>query len=481
MSNERETSEVIMAVQKAAFLMDPFFKLTMVGTVFLITYFARLVKEGRLNKNEFQNIQEFFKATEGNYSIANIPYDKNYSPWEVVEHQADGKTDYTVENQVTGEVFQERAGEPKSWGSRTKAERMMENLNKKENLALDELKDLGVRHVILPDLNADDGMVQIAIYNEDKEKFVGWQERYLINRMQGGEHDVRDLRNLTNGNTSLISIPVEGAELETMKKDFGELRINYAILPDLNVGDGETQLIVANSDINNVEFWFSMYNQDLIQRGEEPKEMKKMSMEAYTKTGNLTEEQYADTASEELKAVNEKYETKEPGIVEQTVGNQEKGIRSVNSEAYETFASDNGYVQLSIDKATLVDNSKFANVQSIKDNGLFACRIPGTFAEHEQTLVLPESQVFTFNSGKTYRAFVKKDDKPVVMGPDGDKIPVENRLNGEQLRKSHFDPVEQERRKKEKELKDIKVKNFNNFERRNYDMDTLEQAILANK
>ena len=345
-------------------------------------------------------------------------------------------------------------------------------------MALDELKDLGVRHVILPDLNADDGMVQIAIYDEDKEKFVGWQERYLLNRMRGGEHDVRDLRNLTNGNTSLISIPVEGAELETMQKDFGELRINYAILPDLNVGDGETQLIVANSDINNVEFWFSMYNQDLIQRGEEPKEMKKMSMEAYTKTGNLTEEQYADTASEELKAVNEKYETKEPGIVEQTVGNQEKGIRSVNSEAYETFASDNGYVQLSIDKATLVDNSKFANVQSIKDNGLFACRIPGTFAEHEQTLVLPESQVFTFNCGKTYRAFVKKDDKPVVMGPDGDKIPVENRLNGEQLRKSHFDPVEQERRKKEKELKDIKVKNFNNFERRNYDMDTLEQALL---
>lgn len=478
MSNERETSEVIMAVQKAAFLMDPFFKLTMVGTVFLITYFARLAKEGRLNKNEFYNIQEFFKATEGNYSIANIPYDKNYSPWKVVEHQADGKTDYTVENRVTGEVFLDNSGEPKSWGSRIKAERMMENLNKKENLALDELKDLGVRHVILPDLNADDGMVQIAIYDEDKEKFVGWQERYLLNRMRGGEHDVRDLRNLTNGNTSLISIPVEGAELETMQKDFGELRINYAILPDLNVGDGETQLIVANSDINNVEFWFSMYNQDLIQRGEEPKEMKKMSMEAYTKTGNLTEEQYADTASEELKAVNEKYETKEPGIVEQTVGNQEKGIRSVNSEAYETFASDNGYVQLSIDKATLVDNSKFANVQSIKDNGLFACRIPGTFAEHEQTLVLPESQVFTFNCGKTYRAFVKKDDKSVVMGPDGDKIPVENRLNGEQLRKSHFDPVEQERRKKEKELKDIKVKNFNNFERRNYDMDTLEQALL---
>ena len=117
MSNERETSEVIMAVQKAAFLMDPFFKLTMVGTVFLITYFARLAKEGRLNKNEFYNIQEFFKATEGNYSIANIPYDKNYSPWKVVEHQADGKTDYTVENRVTGEVFLDNSGEPERWGA----------------------------------------------------------------------------------------------------------------------------------------------------------------------------------------------------------------------------------------------------------------------------------------------------------------------------------------------------------------------------
>lgn len=345
-------------------------------------------------------------------------------------------------------------------------------------MALDELKDLGIRHVILPDLNAEDGMVQIAIYNDDKEKFVGWQERYLINRMQGGEHEVRELRNLTNGNTSLISIPVEGEMLETLKKDFRELKINYAILPDLNVGDGETQLIVANSDINSVEFWFNMHNQDLMQRGEEPREMKMMSMEAYTKTGNLTEEQYADTASEELKAINAKYETKEPGLIEQTVVNKEKGIRSINTEAYEKYAHNREYVQLSIDKETLVNQSKFANVQTIKDNGLFACRIPGTYAENEQTLVLPESQVFSFNNGKTYRAFIKKDEKPVVMESDGAKIPVEKRMNGEELKRSHFDSVEKNRKKKQQELKDIKVKNFNNFERRDYDMESLEQKLL---
>ena len=45
MSNtDRETQNVIMAVQKAAFLMDPFFKLTMVGAALLVTYLARMAK-----------------------------------------------------------------------------------------------------------------------------------------------------------------------------------------------------------------------------------------------------------------------------------------------------------------------------------------------------------------------------------------------------------------------------------------------------
>lgn len=59
-----------------------------------------------------------------------------------------------------------------------------------------------------------------------------------------------------------------------------------------------------------------------------------MSMANYTKTGEITEEQYIDTASEELKKANEKYEGQEKGEVEKAVMTEEKKIRSESDENY---------------------------------------------------------------------------------------------------------------------------------------------------
>lgn len=475
MGNDRETTQVIMSIQKAAMFMDPFFKLTMMGTAFLITYLARMAKEGKISRGEFNSVQDFIKATEGKYTITNVPFDKDYSPWEVKETIVEGKNRYIVRNSSTGEVLRGKNGEKLIWRNVKKAEKEMISRNQKENLALDELKEMGIRHVILPDLNQNDGMVQIAIFNEDKEKFVGWQERYLLSRMQGGEHHLRDLQNLTNGNTSLLSMPVEGDKMERMVNDFRELKINYAVLPDLNVGDGETQIVVANSDVPNVEFWMQMYNQDLIERGEEPKEMKSVTMDGYRRTGMMTEEQYADTASEELKKANEKYEGREAGDAEKAVREQEKGVRNINSEAYDEYTKNPEYVEISIDKETLVDHSRYASSPELSGKGLFACRIPGTYGENEQTLVVPEDRVFYYNGGQQYRVFLKQNEKPLVIGASGEKIAEEKRASGEKLRNTYFDTVE---KKSAERIKKDPVKNLNNFDRRAYDFEALERAIL---
>lgn len=480
MGNDRETTQVIMSIQKAAMFMDPFFKLTMMGTAFLITYLARMAKEGKISRGEFNSVQDFIKATEGKYTITNVPFDKDYSPWEVKETIVEGKNRYIVRNSSTGEVLRGKNGEKLIWRNVKKAEKEMISRNQKENLALDELKEMGIRHVILPDLNQNDGMVQIAIFNEDKEKFVGWQERYLLSRMQGGEHHLRDLQNLTNGNTSLLSMPVEGDKMERMVNDFRELKINYAVLPDLNIGDGETQIVVANSDVPNVEFWMQMHNQELLNRGEEPKEMKSVTMESYRRTGDMTAEQYADTASEELKKVNEKYEGRTPGDAEKAVREQEKGVRSINSEAYDEYRKNPEYVEISIDKETLVDNSRYALSPELSGKGIFACRIPGTYDETEQTLVVPEERVFSYNGNRQYRAFLKKDEKPLVIGASGKKIPDEMRVSGIKIRDTYFDPVEREKSgvKKPGDLKKDHAKNLNNFDRRAYDFEVLERAFL---
>ena len=76
MENERGKQEVLMALQgvgRLGIMMDPVFKLTAAGTILLIQHFARMYKEGLLNRREFQNFQEFAKLTEGNYQIVNIP------------------------------------------------------------------------------------------------------------------------------------------------------------------------------------------------------------------------------------------------------------------------------------------------------------------------------------------------------------------------------------------------------------------------
>ena len=68
---EDKSREVVMAISNAARYMDPFFKLTAMGTVLLLQYFARMVKERKLKVTEFKDFQKFLKATDGKYDIMN--------------------------------------------------------------------------------------------------------------------------------------------------------------------------------------------------------------------------------------------------------------------------------------------------------------------------------------------------------------------------------------------------------------------------
>ena len=53
MDNRREEQEVLMTIQnlgKLGAFMDPFFKLTAVGTILLIQHFYRMYREGKLSR-----------------------------------------------------------------------------------------------------------------------------------------------------------------------------------------------------------------------------------------------------------------------------------------------------------------------------------------------------------------------------------------------------------------------------------------------
>lgn len=644
MDNSRETNEVVMAVQKAAFLADPFFKLTVVGSVFLITFLARMVKEGKLKKGEFKNVQEFIKASQGKYTIINVPFSKNENPWKVETRTINGTEVYIIKNDVTKDILIGKDGKERTWNSFRKAEKEVKRLNTKENLVLDELKELDIRHIIMPDLNEGDGMVQVAVYDEDKERFNSWLEKYLFSKMRGGEMELQELEhltegqvsiftipmegkeniikeefeklginysllpdlqmgdgniqiavydkdkgkfqawleryvssqlkggekelqnlsnlsdgkysvftvplegkeellkndlgrlginysllpdlqvgdgniqiviynkdkekfsswfgryvssqmqggrkslqklmNLTEGNTRIISIPFEGKEKDVFE-DFKKLGINYAVLPDLHVGDGEIQLVIATADMPQVQLWYEMYTKDQKARGIDVPEMKAMDMNEYTKSAEMTEEQYVDTADEELKKANEKYEGREPGEIEKSVAKQEKEIRRQNDAAYEKYHTDQNYIEISIDNEALVEQSHFQKKEAASENGLFYSRVPGTWINGknpELTLILPNEQVFMVNDGKTYIGFLEKGKRVDIRSLDGN--PTESQFTGERLYEKYYDEAIRTRGKKEQMTKSQshvqknQHKNFNNFNRRNYDFSDLEDQLL---
>lgn len=395
MDTNREMEEVLLSIRKAMMFMDPVMKLMGVGTIMLLTQFARMRKEGRLSKHEFKNFQEFAKLSEGKYSIINIPVEKNG---------------------ITGQdAFAEE---------------------------LKELDQQEIRYCVLPDLNENDRFIQLAILDQDKEKFNAWNERYLLKSMSGGEHELESLDMFTNGHTSLISLPLEGKEY-IFQEDFQVMGINYASLPDLRVGDGQIQLVVANNDMQKVEHWFKMYQEDCLKQREDVPNLNQIDMETYKKTADLTPEEYINTAGDEIKEINRKYEGKS-GELEQTLLAQDAILKDVQTITYADFERDQSYQKFTINNDTLVKPVMDTRVgrafaESLDEKELFISRIPGTDKENTNYLIVPKEQVFVSNDKKTYTVFLEKAGKPIVMDKHFDIISSEKRKYAEELFKSNYD------------------------------------------
>lgn len=388
----RGTDEIFMHVRNILRLADPLFQLEAVGTIKLIQFFARMVKEHQLKENTFEDFAKFLKATDGKYNIMNVPM-------------------------VQEEKF------------RT------------------EMEQLNVHYMILPDLNKNDGLMQIAVYEPDREKFGAWYERFLTDRMQGGEKELRELQGLTRGNVSIISFPLEGRE-EGMAEDFQSLGINYARLPDLRVGDGSIQFEIANADMNKVHEWYKLKQQDLLKKGEIAPDYHSISQEQYQQTGEMTEQDYLDHADEFYKKANEKYEGKEQGELEKTLIKKDAQPKEISSSSFMRFTQDPDFVPISINKDSLVNQSVVSDEmrQKFWEKGTFICRVPGTWEkdnQHETMLLIPRKQVFAADDGKTLIGFLNRNHLPVLLNAVNGQFPKEFLgMNVKTLTETFFHKVE---------------------------------------
>ena len=89
--------------------------------------------------------------------------------------------------------------------------------------------------------------------NKDDQIFKSWFASHIRVQMAGGKKEITDLKNFTEGNYTIFNLPFEGKELEDACRDFNTLKMNYSILPDLKVGNDNSQIAVANADRNKFE------------------------------------------------------------------------------------------------------------------------------------------------------------------------------------------------------------------------------------
>lgn len=379
--DNRENERVMMSLGAGARTMSMLLFADARMAMAVYSLLKRLQKEHILKGGEVEQFEKFLKATDGRFDLVNVP----------------------------GDIKSMKA----------------------------ELDQAGIRYCMMPDLNPADGMTQIAVFTEDRQKFSSIFEKQIARQMSGGEKKFQELVNLTENNVSFVSLPCEGME-RAVQEDLDKLGVNYAMLPDLHVGDGEIQLAVANADLDKVNHWFSLYKDQLLE-GKENYQV--MSKEEYFNTAKLTDQEYRKTADPKMDVSLKKYEnskTKSLSVEEKLLS---KGsVKPEDHPDFEEMWKNPELEKVTIDKKSLVDSSPVATSFMEKHPDFFVSRIPGTYGKNAEYLVLPSENVFQNVNGKTYTAFFEKSGKPLVLNQKGNIQKIEQRKSGKEL-KQHYDEV----------------------------------------
>lgn len=349
MSDSNETITILrIGLETQYFLL----KGAVQGILHLIQLMKKMEINGMLKGGEMESFDVFIKATKGQFQLLNIPTE-----------DAD------------------------------QIEKMKQDLEK-----------LGVAFVNLPDLNPGDGITQIAYYIPHTEKMEAWYKNFCMNQLQGGEKDYTKLQNLTERNTSIVSIPWKG-DLQELKEDLNRMRINYAVLPDLNVGDGYVQILYANADAPGMRTWYELFQKDMIKNGEKPEEMQELSMEEYMEMGKMSTKEYEQTANEEIgQVLHQSNKNRERTDFEKSLAANENRMVSVHEERYLRLKEQPGMEPITI-------NESLIRAADVEQN-LLLVRIPGTMdAENRREIdvVIPLNETFLTDDDKTYVAFLHRE------------------------------------------------------------------------
>lgn len=365
------------------------------ATLKLVQFLARSVKEKYFSQDMVENFAKFMKTTNGEFNIYRMPY----------------VSTITRENAI-------------------------------EN-AQNYLDNAGIKYCVMDSVNDKDNALHISVAREDEQKFNVMFTDYLKEQLSGGEKNADDLVNLTDGKTTIISIP--DASLDIMKNALTEVNVNFAELPDLVPDDGEKQLRIASADLNVTKQCYEAYRRSLMKNEPEEAaaEMKVFSEDDYTDGAKETTEQYMkNSASDELKEKLQKYEKFDADEMERELMKWDTVIKDSKGFECQALRSNMAYSEISIDWKTLINDNPINNQMERKFPKFIFATIPGT--QGQQIVMLPKNQVFKVENEERYIAFVNNQKKVRAYNINGNKLefdPGETYPTGKDLLKK-FDVKE---------------------------------------
>lgn len=396
MEQDREVDQVLMNVRSSTKEVISISLISARITFKLLVFLMRLAKKGLLAAGMVDGFKAFTVKTNGNYTVYNIPLTKE----RVEKLKQIGELELKLENTKNPIT---------KAGIRNEIKKLQEEIPE-----LEQLQKLGIEHCVLPKLNGSEQTIQVAVAKKDDQMFKNWFLNHLTQGLSGGEKNMEEIKVFTEGNYTIFNMPFEGEELQAALSDFDILGMNYALLPDLKVGDGNSQIVVPNADRGKLETWFTMWKDKQLREGKEVGEMYAMDQESYMATSSMEAGEYVAGADQKYQEANAEFEAQSKEVP------WTAALQKENSEEYVRLLQDKNYEKITINKETLVDSMvEPQKAEEMRRNGYFISRIPGTWEDKQQTLVLPVEQVFTTDDGKTYLAFLPKNKTSMIADNAG--------------------------------------------------------------
>lgn len=398
MDQDREFESLLMNIRGNMGSVTQTIYATNMLTLKLIQFMLRMAKRGILSIQSKDNMEKFAKMTEGKFQIYNVPVSlsdqekfKKLEKMQLAVEQEPDKTKKAALKKELDQFQKELDGES----------------------IRQQLKDAGIKKCcILPKIDENTGTLQVAVSSKDDPIFKNWYRSHILETMNGGKKELKDLNVFTEGNYTIFNLPFEGEKLTEACKDYDVLQINYSMLPDLSVGNDNSQVVIANRDRDKFMAWVKLYREEMIKNGEEPKEIYEMSQSSYLDTGATSPTEYIENAEPEYQEANQEF-------VQNEVEMKAPVIRTDNCEEYARLDHDDNYEKVTINKDTLVDSMfKLPAAREMEQKGYFASRVPGTWGKTQEIMLLPNDRVFRTDNGKTYVGFIKKNEQTMFVGPD---------------------------------------------------------------